>query len=191
MPLEQAPDARLTHTQARKSRPVRWGYLQQTVARHGIVTSRLVVCPPDTSDGERRWAHRFSCFAPSALGGGTVCWLLLIALGASPEMSAIVLVALIAPVGIYLWRRARPVRGRTIALWSSRSGLCPHPDDEKREEALAVLSSVMQAACDDLRRGVMTTDAFERIWVSVYMDALLADVAVGAPAARRDAESDR
>lgn len=191
MPLEQAPDDRLTRTQARKSRPIQWGYLQQAVARHGVVTSRLVVYPPDTSDSERLWAHRFYGFAPIALGGGTLSWLLLIALGVSPEMSAVALVGLFAPVGIYLWRRARPVRGRGISLWSNRLGLWPQPDDERREEMLTTFSSVMQTACDDLRRGQITRITFERIWVSVYTDALLADVADRAPTSRSDAKDDR
>lgn len=161
----------MTHTQARRSRPVRWGYLQQTVARHGVATSRLVVYPPNSSETERRWAQRFYGFAPIALGGGTSCWLLLIALGVSPEVSAIALLSIIAPVGSYLWWRSSQLRSRTIVLWSNRSGLWPHPDDEEREQTLTTLSSVMQAACADARRGAITGEAFERIWISVYVDA--------------------
>lgn len=190
MPLEQAPDDRLTHTQARKSRPIAWGSLQQTVARHGIVTSRLIVYPPDASERDRLRAHRFRNFTPIALGAGTVCWLLLIAAGASPEASAVVLLALIAPVGIALWRGSRPLRSRTISLWSNRSGLWPHPDDERREEMLTELSSVMQAACDDMRSGRITGDAFSHIWDRVYQDALIADSADRAQMRRGAVEDD-
>ena len=180
MPLEQAPDDRLTRTQGRKSRPVRWGHLQQAVARHGVVTTRLVVYPPDASDAERRWAHRLHGFAPIAVGAGTSCWLLLIALGVSPEHSAVTLLCLIAPVGIHLWRRARAVRSRTISLWSNRAGFRSDPADERREEMLALYSSVMENACDDLRRGLITRETFERIWASVYADARRARFADGA-----------
>lgn len=179
MPLEEGPDDRPTHTQARKARPVRWGYLQQAVARHGVVTSRLVVYPPGTSDSARMWAYRFYGFAPIALGGGTLCWLFLIALGVSPETSAVALACLISPAGVYLWQRARPVRGRTISIWSNRLGLWPHADDERREEMLTRFASAMQTACDDMQRGLITRDAFERIWASVYTDAILADGRTG------------
>lgn len=175
MPLEQAPEDRLTRTQGRKARPIQWGSLQQAVARHGIVTSRLVIYPPDASDRDRLWAHRFHGFPPIALGGGTACWLLLIALGMSPETSAVLLAVLIAPIGISLWRRARPLHARTISLRSSRSGMWAHPDDERREEMLSKLSSVMEGACDDMRRGLITVETFESIWARVYGDALLAD----------------
>lgn len=177
MPLEQAPEDRLTRTQGRKSRPVRWGHLQQAVARHGVVTTRLVVYPPDASDAERLWAHRFHDFAPIAVGAGTTSWLLLIALGASPEFSALAIVCLIAPIGIQLWRRTRPLRRRMVSLWSTRVGLQPHPDDERREEMLTMYSSVMQTACDDLRRGLITGETFTRVWASVYTDARLAQSA--------------
>lgn len=188
MPLEEPPDDRLTHTQARKSHPVRWGFLQQAVARHGVVTSRLVVYPPDTSDHERLWADRLHGFAPLALGGGTLCWLLLIALGVSPETSAIAIVCLLSPAGIYLWRKARSVRSREVSVWANRLGLCPHPDDERREAVITRLSSVMQAACDDVRRGLITREAFERVWISVYMDAVCVAAAQRSRAGRSDFE---
>lgn len=50
-----------------------------------------------------------------------------------------------------------------------------HPDDERREEMLSRLSSVMEGACDDMRRGLITVETFESIWARVYGDALLAD----------------
>ncbi len=40
---------------------------------------------------------------------------------------------------------------------------------------LSTLSSVMEAACDDMRRGLITVETFESIWARVYGDALLAD----------------
>lgn len=187
MPLEQGPDDRLTRTQARKSRPVRWGYLQQSVARQGVVTSRLVVYPSDSSDDDRSWAHRFHGFAPVALGGGTLFWLALIVLGLSPESSAIALAGLIVPVGMYLWWRARPVRRHTVVVWSSRLSLWPHPDDERREDVLTTLSTVMQSACDDLRRGVITRQTFDRTWVGVHMEAALEKSTDRVPRFRRPA----
>ena len=180
MPLEQAPEDRLTRTQGRKARPVRWGHLQQAVARHGVVTTRLVVYPPDASDAERLRAHRLHVFAPIAVGAGTSGWLFLIALGVSPEHSALALICLIAPLGIRLSRRARPLRSRVISLWSSRVGFRSDPEDERREEMLALYSSVMETACDDLRRGLITRETFERIWASVYADARRARSADGA-----------
>ncbi|WP_424960877.1 DUF6611 family protein [Leucobacter weissii] len=72
---------------SRLPRPVRWGSVCHTVARHGVGTSRLVVYSPVSSERERFWARLASAFVPAALSMGLLLWLVLIAVGASPDVA--------------------------------------------------------------------------------------------------------
>lgn len=153
---------------SRLPRPVRWGFVYHAVARHGVGTSRLVVYSPVSSEHERFWARLSSAFAPVALSVGVLLWLLLVAVGASPEASAVGIVLVGVSTGAFLWRKARPLRGRVATAWSSRFVLWPRRDDEDREEMITALSLLMQRATEDLRHGRITRSVYDRVWMAVY-----------------------
>lgn len=71
-------------------------------------------------------------------------------------------------IGVFLWWRARPLRGRVATVWSSRSVLRPSRDDDEREEMIMELSLLMQQATDDLRHGQISRSVYERVWMAVY-----------------------
>lgn len=153
---------------SRLPRPVRWGSVCHTVARHGVGTSRLVVYSPVSSERERFWARLASAFVPAALSMGLLLWLVLIAVGASPEASAVGIVLVGVPTGVLFWWKARPLRGRVATAWSSRFVFWPHRDDEDREEMITTLSLLMQRATEDLRHGRITRSVYDRVWMAVY-----------------------
>ncbi len=149
-------------------RPVRWGHVSHFVSRHGVRTSRLVVYSPVSSDRERFRAWLSGAFAPVGLGAGVVGWLLCVAAGLSPEGAAIGFAIVGTSIGVFLWWRARPLRGRVATAWSSRSVLRPSRDDDEREEMIMELSLLMQQATDDLRHGRIPRSVYERVWMAVY-----------------------
>lgn len=155
-------------SRSRLPRPVRWGYVYHAVARQGVGTSRLVVYPPVSSERERFWARLASAFAPVGLSVGMLVWLLLIAAGASPEESALGIVLLGVSAGVFLWWKARPLRGRVATAWSSRFVFWPRREDEDREEMITTLSLLMQQATEDLRHGKITRSVYDRVWMAVY-----------------------
>lgn len=153
---------------ARLPRSVRWGYAYHVAARHGVGTSRLVVYSPVSSERERFWAWLSSAFAPTSLGVGVLVWILLVAAGASPEESAVWIVMVGVPTGVFLWWKARPLRGRVATAWSSRFMYWPGRDDEDREDMITTLTLLMQRATEDFRRGRITRSVYDRVWMAVY-----------------------
>lgn len=152
----------------RLPRPVRWGSVYHAVPRHGVGTSRLIVYSPVSSEHERFWARSASAFAPVSLSVGLLLWLLLVAIGASPEASAVGIVLVGVSTGAFLWWKARPLRGRVATAWSSRFVLWPHRDDEDREEKITTLSLLMERATQDLRHGRITRSVYDHVWMAVY-----------------------
>jgi len=149
-------------------RPVCWGHVSYAVARHGVGTSRLVVYSPVSSDHERFWARLSGAFAPLRLSAGLLGWLLSLATGLSPEGSALGIAIVGIAIGVFLWWKARPLRGRVATAWSSRFLFRPSREDEVREEMITELSLLMQHATEELRHGRITRTLYERVWLAVY-----------------------
>ncbi|MGJ0203586.1 hypothetical protein NHL51_05420 [Leucobacter sp. gxy201] len=121
-----------------------------------------------SSERERFWARLASAFVPAALSMGLLLWLVLIAVGASPEVSAVGIVLVGVSAGVFLWWKARPLRGRVAMAWSSRFVFWPRRDDEDREEMITTLSLLMERATEDLRHGRITRSVYDRVWMAVY-----------------------
>ncbi len=97
-----------------------WGLYERSVGRYGLISERLRVLPPDTTDHERRvW---------SALRIWPVVGFLIaiaVALMTDPLLGsfAALLAAAVLWLGplLWLWKTARPFVGRIHEAWAGRS----------------------------------------------------------------------
>lgn len=133
----------------------RWGYVSRTAGRYGIVSSRLVVYPPDAPEGRRLFADLSHRFTPLAVIGGVLAWAALCGLGATPELAALAVLLVAVPVAIFLAVKAAPVRRRAVAISSCCSALRP---------------DAIQGAGSALLSGIIREDAFDRVWRAVYAE---------------------
>lgn len=154
------------------SRPPRWGYLSRTVSHFGTVACVLAVYPPDSTEAERRLAETHRWFTPLSLGGGVVAWVMLCAAGFPPLLAAVLLVAVLLPVGIVLSRRSRGIRRRTVTVSACRSGLSEDTVAERTQQRrLDNLAEALGDASLACRQGVIGRDRFDRIWTATYAQA--------------------
>lgn len=150
----------------------RWGYVSRTAGRYGIVSSRLVVYPPDAPEERRLFADLSHRFTPLAVIGGVLAWAALCGLGATPELAALAVLLVAVPVAVVLAVKAAPVRRRTVTVSSCCSALRPDADDLVCSERLEALAATLQGAESALRSGVIREDAFDRVWRAVYAEAV-------------------
>ncbi|WP_424937032.1 MULTISPECIES: DUF6611 family protein [Bacteria] len=148
----------------------RWGYVSRTAGRYGIVSSRLVVYPPDAPEGRRLFADLSHRFTPLAVIGGVLAWAALCGLGATPELAALAVLLVAVPVAIFLAVKAAPVRRRAVAISSCCSALRPDAEDLACSERLEVLAAAIQGAGSALLSGIIREDAFDRVWRAVYAE---------------------
>ena len=148
----------------------RWGYVSRTAGRYGIVSSRLVVYPPDAPEERRLFADLSHRFTPLAVIGGVLAWAALCGLGATPELAVLAVLLVVVPVAVVLAVKAAPVRRRTVAVSSCCSALRPDAADLACSERLEMLAATIQGASSALRSGVVREDAFDRVWRAVYAE---------------------
>lgn len=157
---------------AESSSVPRWGHVSRTVSHYGTVASVLTVYPPDSTSAERRLAEADHLFTPLALGGGVVLWAGLCAAGVPPLLAAVLLAAVLLPVGISLSRRASDIRRRTATLSSSRSGLHEESAEERAQQRrLDTIAEALQDAAFACRHGVISRREFDRAWRAAYAHA--------------------
>ncbi|WP_435742595.1 DUF6611 family protein [Microbacterium sp. PMB16] len=160
-----------TPAPANRSVP-RWGHISRTVSHYGTVTSVLAVYPPDSTAVERRLAEVNRFFAPLALSGGVVAWIGLCAAGIPPLVAALLLAAVLFPVGVSVSRRAHDIRQRTVTLASSRSGLHEESAQERSQQRrLDTIAEALQDASFACRHGVISRAEFDRAWRAAYAHA--------------------
>lgn len=142
------------------------------MSHYGTVASVLAIYPPDSTAAERRLAEANRLFTPLALGGGVVLWVGLSAVGVPLLLAALVLTAVLLPVGISLSRRARGIRQRTVTLSSSRSGLHEESAEERSQQRrLDTIAEALQDAAFACRHGVISRPEFDRAWRAAYAHA--------------------
>lgn len=150
----------------------RWGHLTRSVSHYGTVATTLAIYPPDSTAAERRLAEANRFFTPLALGGGVVAWIGLCAAGVAPLLAALLLTAVLLPIGVSLSRRARGIRRRTVMLASSRSGLREESAQERAEQRrLDTIVEALQDASFACRHGVIDRAHFDRAWRAAYAHA--------------------
>lgn len=150
----------------------RWGHVSRTVSHYGTVASVLSIYPPDSPAAERRMAEANRFFTPLALGGGVVLWVGLCVAGVSPLLAALLLTAVLLPVGISLSGRTRGIRQRTVTLSSSRSGLHEETAQERAQQRrLDTIAEALQDASFACRHGVISRAEFDRAWRAAYAHA--------------------
>ena len=172
-----------TAAPGRVSRPVRrrdrphWGYLSRSVSRYGVISSVLVVYPPDASEHERRWADVSRSYGAVAGGAALLAWIGFSAAGLSPLAAILLILALVLPVGIVLARRTRGVRRRAVTVVASSSALVVDAADHASrgsgtgQRRLDSLADAMQEASAAYRRGALDEAGFLRVWRTVYVHA--------------------
>lgn len=159
----------------------RWGYLSRSVSHYGTAWCMLAIYPPDSTDAERRLAEAHRWYTPLSLGIGVVAWVLLCAAGVSPLLAAVLLVAVLLPIGVVLSRRSRDIRRRTVTVSACRSGLSEDTAAERMQQLrLDNLAEALGDAALACRRGVIDRDRFDRIWTAAYAQA----AAIAAASAR-------
>ncbi|MCT1364098.1 MULTISPECIES: DUF6611 family protein [unclassified Microbacterium] len=159
-----------------RPRRVRWGYVYQSFARYGVVTTRIVVFSPVSSESERFWADSLRIFTPVAVAVATASWFILVSLGLAPEVSAFLLAVVVLGLGGWLWWKSRVLRGRVATAWASRTGLWTSSVEQAREEAISDLAELIQLASDRYRRGEIDESVFQRVWLAVYEETLAFDL---------------
>ncbi|MDQ4213426.1 DUF6611 family protein [Microbacterium sp. ASV81] len=156
----------------RTHRPrLHWGYLSRTVSRYGVVSSLLVIYPPEASERDRRRAEISRCYPPVAGGAGLILWIALTAVGVPPLASALLLGALLVAAGVALARSTRTVRRAAAALWSCSPMRGESSEQGEHRRRLDALADTIQAASLAYRSGAMDPGRFERIWHSAYAHA--------------------
>lgn len=150
----------------------RWGHLSRTVSHYGTVSCVLAVYPPDSTDAERRLAEAHRWYTPLSWGGGVVAWVILCATGLSPFSAAVLLAAMLLPIGIVLARASRDIRRRTVTVSACRSGLGEDtPEERMQQRRLDHLAEALGDAALACRRGVIDRDRFDRVWRAAYAQA--------------------
>lgn len=151
----------------RSDRP-RWGHVWHGVARHGIVTDRIVVYSPLSSDAERAFALAASAFWKGAVCAGFVLWMALVGMGASAVPALLLITAAIVLPGVFLSHQGR------AASRDAHAVRCTFFAGEVSPSARHVAHLIQQQADDlehaeqDLVRGRITRAEFDLVWLHAY-----------------------
>lgn len=154
----------------RRSRP-RWGYLSRSVSRYGVVSSTLVIYPPDAPERERRWAEIARGYGVVAFGGGLLVWIGCASAGIPPLAALVAIAAVAVPAGLTLWSRTRAVRRAAARVSACSSLLRADGDDRDAQRRLDALADTIQGASEAYRHGALDRAGFDRVWRAAYAHA--------------------
>lgn len=151
----------------RSGRP-HWGHVWHGVARHGIVTDRIVVYSPLSSDAARTFALAASSFWKVGVCVGFVLWMALVGMGAPTAPTLLLITAAIVGPGVFLSYRGR------VAVRDAHSVRCTFFAGEVSPSASDVAHRIQQQADEldqaeqDLVRGRITREEFDLVWLHAY-----------------------
>jgi hypothetical protein len=151
----------------RPDRP-HWGHVWHGVARHGIVTDRIVVYSPLSSHTDRTFALAASTYWKVAICVGFVLWLALVSFGAPTEPTLLLIAAATILPGIYFSYRGR------AASRDAHAVKCTFFAGEETPAALDVAHRIQLQADEldhaeqDLIHGRITREEFDLVWLHAY-----------------------
>jgi hypothetical protein len=151
----------------RSDRP-RWGHVWHGVARHGIVTDRIVVYSPFSSDRDRAFALAASTYWRVAVCIGFVLWAAASSLGAPTIPTLLIAVAAIVIPAAYLAYRGR------AASHDAHAMTCTFVAGEDSLAALDLTHRIQQQADEldhaenELAHRRITREEFDLIWLRAH-----------------------
>ncbi len=145
-----------------------WGHVWHGVARHGIVTDRIVVYSPLSSNADRTFALAASTFWKVAVCAGFVLWMVLVGVGAPAAPTLLLITAAIVAPGAFLSYRGRAAARDAHAIRCTFFAGDVSPAARDVAHRIQQQADELDDAEQDLVRGRITRAEFDLVWLRAY-----------------------